>query len=381
MAPKQNQRGPVAAPSAFVSAPQPNGMVPGSAFPPATVGAVNKKKAKRRAKEAARRTVDAEPVPAQREYFSDPVDPPHLNGRLPHRDGDTPLAYDPNYYYGDSADGGLEQPEDYAYSDDDDQYSYDAATQEYIQEATEAAKAEVRRRVRNGQRSVPASQPHPPAGAASHYPGPRPISDDALRTVQRGINSGTWNMSNAEERRQIKEYWLSLRENERKALVKIEKNDVLQKMKDQQKHSCSCTVCGRKRVAIEEELEILYDAYYKELEQYANHNQHLLENGSTMMPPPIRPMSRDRQVSRSPPRSSRPARPRIEELPEQEDDLEEEEEEGDLEEDEYSDEEYDDDYSGDEEEDMNPAATEFFTFGNSLTVKGEIDVHKLPVYL
>ena len=39
-------------------------------------------------------------------------------------------------------------------------------------------------------------------------------------------------------------------------------------MKEQQKHSCSCTVCGRKRTAIEEELEVLYDAYYEELEQY-----------------------------------------------------------------------------------------------------------------
>jgi len=42
-------------------------------------------------------------------------------------------------------------------------------------------------------------------------------------------------------------------------------------MKEQQKHSCTCVVCGRKRVAIEEELEVLYDAYYEELEQYANH--------------------------------------------------------------------------------------------------------------
>ncbi|KAG5439632.1 hypothetical protein PCK2_000766 [Pneumocystis canis] len=44
-------------------------------------------------------------------------------------------------------------------------------------------------------------------------------------------------------------------------------------MKEQQKHSCSCSVCDRKRVAIEEELEMLYDAYYEELEQYANQHQ------------------------------------------------------------------------------------------------------------
>jgi len=40
-------------------------------------------------------------------------------------------------------------------------------------------------------------------------------------------------------------------------------------MKEQQKHTCSCPVCGKRRVAIEKELEILYDAYYDELETYA----------------------------------------------------------------------------------------------------------------
>jgi hypothetical protein len=52
--------------------------------------------------------------------------------------------------------------------------------------------------------------------------------------------------------------------------VRLEKETVLRKMKEQQKHSCSCAVCGRKRNAIEEELEVLYDAYYDELESYAS---------------------------------------------------------------------------------------------------------------
>ncbi|EPY51927.1 fungal protein [Schizosaccharomyces cryophilus OY26] len=79
-----------------------------------------------------------------------------------------------------------------------------------------------------------------------------------------------WAASNTEEREQIREFWLSLSESERRSLVKVEKEAVLQKMKEQQKYSCSCSVCGRKRLAIEEELEVLYDAYYEELEQYAN---------------------------------------------------------------------------------------------------------------
>jgi hypothetical protein len=90
-----------------------------------------------------------------------------------------------------------------------------------------------------------------------------------------------WNTSSTEERLRIKEFWLGLGEEDRRGLVKVEKDAVLKKMKEQQKHSCSCTVCGRKRTAIEEELEVLYDAYYEELEQYANHR-----GDQPLMPPP-----------------------------------------------------------------------------------------------
>ncbi|CAO3600857.1 unnamed protein product [Absidia cylindrospora] len=81
-------------------------------------------------------------------------------------------------------------------------------------------------------------------------------------------------MSNTEERQKIREFWLQLGEDERRSLVKVEKEAVLRKMKEQQKHSCNCSVCGKKRTAIEDELEVLYDAYYEELEQYANHQKH-----------------------------------------------------------------------------------------------------------
>ncbi|MBW0505640.1 hypothetical protein O181_045355 [Austropuccinia psidii MF-1] len=71
------------------------------------------------------------------------------------------------------------------------------------------------------------------------------------------------------ERERIRDFWLTLNQEERANLVKIEKDAVLKKMKEQQRHSCSCAVCGRKRLAIEQELEVLYDAYYDELENYA----------------------------------------------------------------------------------------------------------------
>lgn len=53
--------------------------------------------------------------------------------------------------------------------------------------------------------------------------------------------------SNAEERQKIREFWLQLGEEERRSLVKVEKEAVLRKMKEQQKHSCNCSVCGKKR--------------------------------------------------------------------------------------------------------------------------------------
>ncbi|CAG8516037.1 2638_t:CDS:10 [Ambispora leptoticha] len=85
--------------------------------------------------------------------------------------------------------------------------------------------------------------------------------------------NGIWNTNNNEERQRIREFWLQLGEEERRSLLKVEKEMVLKKMKEQQKSPCSCSGCGKKRTAIEEELEILYDAYYDELERYANQQE------------------------------------------------------------------------------------------------------------
>ncbi|KAL2177031.1 salt tolerance down-regulator-domain-containing protein [Thermothelomyces heterothallicus CBS 202.75] len=192
-----------------------------------------------------------------------------------------------------------------------------------------------------------------------------------------------WNTNSQEERERIKEFWLGLSESERKSLVKVEKDAVLKKMKEQQKHTCSCTVCGRKRTAIEEELEGLYDAYYEELEQYANHpNQ-----GEG--PPMLRPRRSFGSMGGMRPRglhsrysNHQPSRGRImddagdeeEEEAEAEDDGEGEEEGEGV----YSEEELEDDmYSEDEQEPSEELhrsdyAADFFNFGNSLTVQGGI---------
>ncbi|KAJ2324354.1 Stress response protein nst1, partial [Coemansia sp. RSA 2673] len=54
---------------------------------------------------------------------------------------------------------------------------------------------------------------------------------------------------------------------ERQALILVEKEVVLARVRDHQNFSCSCNVCTRKREAIENELDYLYDCYYEELKE------------------------------------------------------------------------------------------------------------------
>ncbi|CAG8970742.1 hypothetical protein HYALB_00001524 [Hymenoscyphus albidus] len=211
------------------------------------------------------------------------------------------------------------------------------------------------------------SHAHPGTNGLSHNHLPLPPLASTNMPRGPGISKEKiWNTSSQEERERIKEFWLSLGEDERKSLVKVEKDAVLKKMKEQQKHSCSCTVCGRKRTAIEEELEVLYDAYYEELEQYAHHQGDGVP--PPMMPPPRRfgAVSGLQPPHRLPPtfNGQQPSRGRI---VEQLDD-----DEGDED---YSDEGDEEDLSDEDEPEeipRNTHAADFFSFGNSLTVQGGI---------
>ncbi|KAF4435748.1 hypothetical protein F53441_13452 [Fusarium austroafricanum] len=198
-------------------------------------------------------------------------------------------------------------------------------------------------------------------------PAPEPLEPEPPSHLTQGPGMSRdkiWSTSNQEERERIKAFWLGLGEEDRKSLVKVEKDAVLKKMKEQQKHTCSCTVCGRKRNAIEEELEGLYDAYYLELEQFANQGEG----------PPMLPSARD--FALRPPRglpssyaNRPPSRGRIVEHvgdDEDEDDLEEVYSEDEVEDDEYSDDEPPEEYQTSHERDV----ADFLTFGNSLQVKG-----------
>ncbi|KAI9341949.1 salt tolerance down-regulator-domain-containing protein [Obelidium mucronatum] len=122
----------------------------------------------------------------------------------------------------------------------------------------------------------PTPQQQPPQQQHSHRPQPLPSAKKPSASAQPTAQSTAivpsadiWYKSDAEEKQRIREFWLELGEEERKNLVKLEKEAVMRKIKDQQKHTCSCPTCGKKKTLIEEELELLYDAYYEELENFA----------------------------------------------------------------------------------------------------------------
>jgi len=71
-----------------------------------------------------------------------------------------------------------------------------------------------------------------------------------------------------------------LNDEQRRTLVKLEKEAVLKKMKEQQRHTCSCSVCVRRRTVIEQELEMLYDAYYEELEHYEERKENNVKDSN-----------------------------------------------------------------------------------------------------
>ncbi|KAF1826730.1 uncharacterized protein K489DRAFT_392795 [Dissoconium aciculare CBS 342.82] len=176
-----------------------------------------------------------------------------------------------------------------------------------------------------------------------------------------------WNTSTQQERMNIKNFWLSLSEEDRKALLRIEKEAVLKKMKQQQKSSCSCTVCGRKRTAIEEELEVLYEGYYEELEHYANEPAPLSTTNG-LVPDPLHHRRPHPLATPPPPMPHHHGPSHMHE---------------DLEEEEYSDEEDEysegEEYSEDEELEPLPepqrvkqGVSDFFNFGDHLAVKDNL---------
>ncbi|KAF4550849.1 Salt tolerance down-regulator-like protein [Elsinoe fawcettii] len=315
----------------------------------------NRKKQKRRAKAAARQTEPA--------YSQMPPSAPQVNGHVSQADYPSPNA---DYHAGSYPPEAYDDQYSYSSEDDEDPLAYDRHYQhdhDHAHNHSPQSKNKKKKRKSKSQAGdIQSSSYH------NHMVMPPPLP---TMPSQRGKNvkqDSIWNTSTQEERERIKEFWLSLSEDDRKSLLKIEKNAVLAKMKEQQKHSCSCTVCGRKRVAIEEELEVLYDAYYEELAQYANRpedlGQTMLDSGRAPLPQapahtlPPRPLNTGHMPHH---RTSRVTEIIDDDQPYSD---EEDEEIYSDEEEIYSDE---DDY----DDDIPPGiGSGFFDFGQNLQVKG-----------
>jgi len=105
----------------------------------------------------------------------------------------------------------------------------------------------------------PHHHPSPPSSNTSQTQKHRPPSSQAPSSRNNvNSNSKIWSTSSTEERERIKEFWLDLGEEERRNLVKLEKEAVLKKMKEQQRHSCACAVCGRKRSVCQFHLDFFF---------------------------------------------------------------------------------------------------------------------------
>lgn len=325
--------------------PQPssNGVI----APPKALAGGSRKKQKRRAKQAARAVGSEVPLPAAPSRQHPDVD----------YDED-PLRYDDEEYDDEYSDA---EPQHY-----DDQYTpSQAAPNGYAipPPAKSRKKNKKKRTSHHYSQDLLPSLPTPPP-PSTH------TSAAALRTMHKSVanHPNIWNTSTQQERQNIKDFWLSLSEDERKSLLKIEKEAVLRKMKQQQKHSCSCTVCGRKRTAIEEELEVLYEGYYQELEQYAHHDPRPADG---MLPEPLQHRRPPHPLAAPPPNPNHRSSQMLEHLDEEEE-ISEEEEYSDEEEDDEDEEEdeEDEEYSDEEPEPRRGPVPDFFNFGQNLTVKG-----------
>jgi len=331
-----------------------------SAGEPMRLPSVNRKKQKRREKEAAKRTAGQQSPFLNGHGHGDSL--AHENGQLSAvKQGRGPVKgyfTEETDYVDPDFQNDLADPEDEFYSGDE-----DADYAQSYMEGPDRSWLNTSKRKKNSRtRSRPSHLPHTTSSLQKPFP---TLSNAALRSAHKMTsgNDHIWNTSTQAERENIKQFWLELGEDERRSLVRVEKEAVLRKMKEQQKHSCSCSVCGRKRTAIEEELEVLYDAYYQELEQFANHDDDLPDSPRSMGPPRT-PIAYRNQAH--PMAGAYPVQGRIHELDENGDELDDDDD------DDYDDDDDDDEdeYSDDYDDELPPGPADFFQFGNSLTVKG-----------
>jgi hypothetical protein len=77
------------------------------------------------------------------------------------------------------------------------------------------------------------------------------VSKKKIKRKEAKKDDDFWNTESADEREKIRLFWAHMDESQRKELVKLEKEAVLSKMKNQQKFNCACSICGKKRLTFQ----------------------------------------------------------------------------------------------------------------------------------
>ncbi|EIW68662.1 hypothetical protein TREMEDRAFT_74127 [Tremella mesenterica DSM 1558] len=147
--------------------------------------------------------------------------------------------------------------------------------------------------------STPASTTNPPRSARAagkapatapahnhtHHNHPPPAKAPAKsKATTSAPPPKVWQQTSPEARVQIQQFWLELNEAQRRELLSAEVKETMQKMRDQQRNSCACAVCGRKKATVERELQALYTAWYTEMETKVEH-QRAAARGQIPPPP------------------------------------------------------------------------------------------------
>ncbi|KAH3684985.1 hypothetical protein WICPIJ_004017 [Wickerhamomyces pijperi] len=80
---------------------------------------------------------------------------------------------------------------------------------------------------------------------------------------------------------ELKKYWLTMPLAKKREMLQLERESVFTIMKEQQQVTCNCSVCGKKRDIIEQELKRLYDKYSNSIESQDSITHSLFDTQST----------------------------------------------------------------------------------------------------
>lgn len=106
------------------------------------------------------------------------------------------------------------------------------------------------------------------------------------------IDDNIWETSVVNERQRIREFWKGLSKEKQSEITTLNKEEFLEKFRNQ-RHVCSCSICGQRRNTAEQDLEDLYRIYYCQLSTYCqrlSRNEYIEADEDHILPSDISPL-------------------------------------------------------------------------------------------